>query len=363
MNHDSPDRDTGTRGRDIPDIIGENVGLRPYEDYLRFELNRSKLTADAYMSDLSQFIGHFLSDRPKRRDRTFDPREVTPNDVRAWLAALAGAGCVPRTLRRKLQSVRAYFRYLQRHGSLTVNPAADVTPARLSHPLPKFIREEEMEAILDSFDPESDDIDEVREHLVMLLLYTTGMRQAELLALRDCDVSADGRELKVTGKRDKQRVVPLSDEAYRLITRFMALRDTEAMTDDREPSTSKSPGHTAHTGQLLRTGGRNLTSRRLYDIVHCNLAGTASSARSPHVLRHSFATALLNHGADINSVKELLGHASIATTQIYTHVSIEELRRNYARAHPRARHIRRPPGSAPGADTPPAGEGDREEPT
>lgn len=298
------------------DLIAAFVG------YLRHELNRSRLTVTAYEADIRQFVA-FLE-----ASAAFDAVSVTVSDIRAWLVEMTRCGDSPRTLRRKTQSLRAFYRFLMRRSIVKTNPAADIVLAKTDRPLPQFVREEEMEQVLSADSEDEADVDSVRDHLVMLMLYSTGMRRAELLGLRDSDIDFYRGEIRVTGKRNKQRVIPMAPELADEISRYIALRDKE--TDEK---------FRVARGEYLFHGPRgHLSEKTIATVVARMLAGTSVVRKSPHVLRHTFATALLNNGAGINSVKELLGHASVATTQIYTHVSFAQMRNDYLKAHPRARH-------------------------
>lgn len=285
-------------------------------DYLRYELNRSELTISAYRHDLQQFAAFITGGKAE----SFCPADVETNDIRSWLGELAGIGNSPKTLRRKTQSVRSFFRYLRKTGLTEKNPASDIILAKTDKSLPEFVREEEMEEVLKNLNTKDDFISK-RNHLIMLLLYSTGIRRAELIGLKDRDVDFIRLEIKVTGKRMKQRIIPIGTELAECVKEYIKARDkTECCSE---------------SDYLFKGRHGGMSEKSIGNIVKSSLAGTSSSKRSPHVLRHSFATSLLNHGAEINSVKELLGHASISTTQIYTHVSFSEIKQNYNKAHPR----------------------------
>lgn len=291
--------------------------LAGFEEHLRGELGRSPLTAEAYLRDLEAFAAYMAA------PDGFAPDEVATNDVRSFLADRSRRGDTSRTLRRKTQSLRAYFRYLRRRGLTTTNPAADVVLAKPDKPLPEFVTAQQMEEILADCQPDSPDCgaDETRDALIMELLYSTGIRQAELLALRECDLNASARELRITGKRRKQRVLPVPQE---LVDKMLAYRE-ELRRQGEVPESF-----------FAGSPGKPLSKTTLYRIVHRSLAGANCPQKSPHTLRHTFATAMLNNGADLNTVKEFLGHSRLDTTQIYTHVSFAEMKRAYAGAHPRS---------------------------
>lgn len=280
---------------------------------MRYELNRSAHTVAAYTRDLTQ-----LALWTAGRCGCFDPTALTQADIRSWLRHLAASGDKPATIRRKTHAVRSLYRFMIKRGRTQSDPTEDIVLATVPRPLPDTVAERDMETVLahkDSPDSGADD-------LVIDLLYSTGMRRAELIGLRLRDYDPQRRELKVLGKRDKQRTIPLPAELCARIDRYIAYYIT--------------PDSPAESPLILRKNGRPLNNYALSRIVKEKLSTTACRKKSPHVLRHSFATAMLNHGADINTVKEFLGHASLAATQIYTHLSFGELKTNYQRAHPRA---------------------------
>ena len=314
-----------------------------FEDYLSGELNRSPLTVEAYMRDTEAFA-KFLGtscDAPMPTNASEAAESLagaTTSDVRAWLASMAQT-MTPRTIRRKTQSVRALFHYFLTLGIIESNPAADVVLTKIPKPLPTFVRDSDMEHVLspDTDGEQGSNISRrrheaesirIRDRLIVELLYATGMRRAEIITICNKDLTDTG-ELRITGKRNKQRVVPLAESTLALISEYRDARRKESgQTDDDESADAP----------LLTHKGGALTAGVVYTVVRKALAGVPAAKRSPHVLRHSFATAMLNNGASINTVKEFLGHSSLATTQIYTHVSYSELKRAYTGAHPRAKH-------------------------
>jgi len=298
----------------IPDFVS----------YLRHEQNRSPLTAEAYERDLRQFADWLTSFHPER----FEPHDVTLNDIRAWLASLARTDNSSRTLRRKAQSLRAFFRYLLKKGEIESNPAADLSLPKLPKRLPDVVRADEIERILSPIDENlrdnPDDETLMRDDLIVEMLYSLGIRRAELMAISDRDISFSAGEIKITGKRSKQRVVPVPSKLLQKIEKWQKLRDS-IWSDLPSPT------------PLLVVKGKRISPQQIYRSVKKTLASSSARKKSPHALRHSFATAMLNEGADIDSVKEFLGHASLSTTQIYTHISFAEMKQAYTSAHPRAR--------------------------
>lgn len=299
--------------------FGENMSLvDDFLSHLEVEQRCSLNTLEAYGRDLRQFAAWICgSDNPS----AFDPASVTPADVRAWLGSMGDLDMTPATLRRKAQSLRAFYRWGMRRGTFRSNPAADLSLAKLRRHLPNFIREKELEQILKT-DPE--DFASHRAHIVLSMLYSLGLRQAELLALTDDDINLAAAEVRVSGKRAKQRVLPLPPSLADEIRLWQKIRD-EHCPDMPAPRCLIA----GNDGPLSRT--------TLYRIVRDALRPTSTGRKSPHTLRHSFATAMVNHGADLDAVREMLGHTSLATTQIYTHLSLNELLSNYRHSHPRSR--------------------------
>ena len=290
--------------------------IERFLQYLRLERNLSWRTVDLYRRDLEQWSAFVATD-----GRPLDLPSITTLDLRSWLMERSSMGDCAGTLRHKVQALRALYNYLLRRGEVTTNPASQVELAKMPRPLPKFVREKTVDTVLDA-DIDQDNFTQVRDRLVVMLFYETGIRLSELIGLQDSAIDVDKCELKVRGKRDKDRIVPFGDELAAWVTRYRSLRQAV------RPS----------CGNLLVTGkGRPLYPSLIYRVVHDSLALAGGSGKlSPHVLRHTFASAMLNHGAGLNSVKELLGHESLAATQVYTHVTLSELQHNYELAHPRA---------------------------
>ena len=287
--------------------------------YIRCELNLSVHTVSSYQHDLEQWREYATGGKIE----TFEPRDVTTNDLRVWVSHLASKGLKPRSIRRKIQSVRAFYRYLNRYHKVDVNPAEELQLSKVEKKLPVYIRPSETADLLNA-NWDKDDFVATRDHLIMLMFYSTGMRCSELETLKDVNVDVDRCELKVLGKRNKERVIPFGSEMKEVIGQYRALRDDLA------------GGPTERF--FTRPTGEPMYRKLIYNIVHQELtqAGTHASRQSPHVLRHSFATDMLNNGADLNAVQQLLGHQSLATTQVYTHITYRELKLNYQHAHPRA---------------------------
>ena len=286
--------------------------------YLRYELNYSVHTVLSYGNDLRQFAD-FLA-RGDSEQLRFD--DVSTNDIREWMMCLSNAGDCQRTIRRKVQSVRALYKYMQRRGLIDNNPAAMVELAKLPKRLPSYVRSENINALLDQ-DIDLADFTAVRNKLMLMMFYETGIRRAELIGLSDVNVDASAMQIKVHGKRNKDRIVPFGSELLGWIERYRDLRSQQVTCECDE--------------FFVRTNGKPLYPSLVYKVVHDALQAAGGTDKfSPHVLRHSFASAMLNNGAQLNNVKELLGHESLAATQIYTHITFSELKDNYQSAHPRA---------------------------
>lgn len=302
-----------------------------FATYLKYEAGRSALTIRAYLDDITLLAKFVTGGNPDE----FDSLGVTTADLRAWLASMAKAKSAA-TLSRHLQSIRAFYRFMQKKGHRPDNPAQDIPSVKIGRHLPFFVKESEMEEVLESHTEEaasanalenpSDKITHLRDSLIIELLYATGMRQAELLALNDADISFPRAEVRLTGKRAKQRVIPLPPQLLEKIREWQNARDAE--WGEQYDDTGNKP--------LIATSEGRISKSTLYRTVRRMLADTSAGRKSPHTLRHTFATAMLNGGSDIHDVKEFLGHSSLATTQIYTHVSMAQIREAYAKAHPRA---------------------------
>lgn len=309
-----------------------NLQIDEFTAYLSHERGMSANTVAAYRSDLTD-LQEWLGTAPGGAPA--DASEVTAKQLRAWVMHKASDGCGPRSLKRKLSSVRSLYRYLTAYRGLTGNPAADIPVPKTPKTLPVFIPEQQSRELLDTLSEEltaaepsadADAFEAARDALIMLLLYTTGIRCSELVDLTDNSVDTFRRLLRVHGKRDKTRLVPFGSELADAIQAYRRQRDA---LFGRQPASAP---------LLLRKNGMPLYRQLVYNRVHAMLQaeGVQASRLSPHVLRHSCATDMLNHGAGLFAVQRMLGHESLATTQIYTHVALNELQQNYRAAHPRA---------------------------
>lgn len=285
---------------------------------MRYELNLSTHTVLSYKIDINQFEEFICGSDTS----LINYADVTVNDIRGWLVDMAKKKYHSSSIHRKIQALKAIFKYAQKLGEITVNPTEDIELAKIEKRLPVFIRQDAMEDILENTDPLSNDFVTVRDNLIIEMFYDTGLRRAELIDLKDYNVYFDKQEIKVHGKRDKDRIIPITALLSNKIKHYMQVRKNEVGEEYAE--------------LFVRTNGKPLYPTLVYRIVKKELADVNITKKSPHVLRHSFASAMLNNGSEINSVKELLGHESLGTTQIYTHITISELKQNYQQAHPRA---------------------------
>lgn len=285
-------------------------------NYLRHERNRSEETAKRYEISLRDFEAFFQS-----TDEGLTWASVDADIIRRWMESLMDRGNIASTVNTALSALKSFFRFAKARELVQKNPTTGLTGPKKRKPLPHFVREEQMDELLDEAEC-NDNINNVRVRTIIILLYEAGLRRAELTNLNDTDVDFAAMQLKVTGKRNKQRMVPFGEELAAQLKMYIDMRNeqlprnTEALIVDKK--------------------GNRMTGNQVYALVRKELGKvTTLKKRSPHVLRHSFATALLNNGASLEGVRQLLGHESAATTQIYTHTTFEQLKRVYKEAHPR----------------------------
>ncbi len=290
--------------------------IAAFLDYLKFEKRYSQHTLVAYQNDLEQFFAYLLSqfDAPALES-------ITPMQIRSWLAEMKEDAISSKTINRKISSLKSFFKYEIRTGILVQSPMTTIVSPKVSKRLPGFVEEADMSTLFDHVEF-GNDWKGRTERLVLLLFYNTGMRLSELINLKESQIDPSHSQLKVLGKGNKERILPVSAELMKDIQTYL--------TEKPE----KQPGiHTVFT----RENGKPLQPRTVYAFVKEQLAKvTTIQKKSPHILRHSFATHLMNNGADLNAVKELLGHSSLAATQIYTHNTIEKLKEVFQKAHPKA---------------------------
>ena len=287
-------------------------------DYLRFERNYSDKTIVEYGRDIAQFR-NFLKERG---EETFVPGDVTAEMIREWIVSLMDGGDAASSVNRKLSALRSFYKYLLKQGEVTKDPLRKITGPKRTKPLPAFVREKDMDRLLDETDF-GEGFSGCRDRLIIETFYTTGIRLSELIGLNDSDVDLSGLQLKVTGKRNKQRLIPFGDALKQSMLEYVNIRN------EQTPRTC--------SAFFVKENGERVYKALVYTIVKRNLSKVVTQKkRSPHVLRHTFATSMLNHEAELGAVKELLGHSSLATTEVYTHTTFEELKKVYKQAHPRA---------------------------
>jgi len=286
-------------------------------NYLRYERNRSPRTVQLYEENLLDFETYI-----QEVDDCLSLQTADTDMVRGWVEHLMDQGKKPTTVNLGLSAVHSFYRFALSRHLVDCDPSHSVTGPKKSKPLPQFVREAEMDSLLDEKNWKSDYIG-VRARTILLLFYETGIRLAELVGLNDDDVDFSSMQLKVTGKRDKQRIVPFGEELAASLRSYQSVRDEEV--ERHSPAL------------FLSRRGERIGRESVQTIVRNSLTGfTTLKKRSPHVLRHSFATAMLNNGSGLESVQKLLGHESLNTTEIYTHTTFEQLKRVYKEAHPRA---------------------------
>lgn len=287
--------------------------------YLRFEKARSEKTIQSYGKDLRQFEA-FLKENV---DKEHSLEQTDADMIREWVSLLMDMGFTSTSVNRKLSSLRSFFKYLIKKNIVTIDPTKKITGPKNKKVLPVFVREDEINRLLDDVEFEEGFVG-VRDKAIIETFYLTGIRLSELISIKDVDVDFYSQTVKVTGKRNKQRIIPFDDELRKTLLEYINVRN--------EVVVSQNNGFL-----FVKETGECLNKDIVYRVVKKNLSKVVTlKKRSPHVLRHSFATALLNNSAELGAVKELLGHVNIATTELYTHTTFEELKKAYSKAHPRS---------------------------
>lgn len=293
--------------------------IHSFIDYLKFEKRYSIHTIRSYQDDLIQFIDFLEMQYGQVR-----LKEVSHNYIRSWLASLKEQKITARTINRKISTLKSFFKYHLKQGSIEQTPMYNVIAPKISKRLPVFINESDTKDLICTLNNITEDWDSLNSKLIITLLYNSGMRLSELINLKETQVDNYKKQIKVLGKGNKERIIPVSNEIVALII------------DYADHKKVKFEG--ADNYLLVTPKGKKLYSKYAYNLVNKMLTGNVKTLdkKSPHVLRHTFATHLMNNGANLDAVKELLGHASLATTQIYTHSSIDKLKEVYKKAHPKA---------------------------
>ncbi len=293
------------------------IMVEEFLNYLQFELRRSPRTVDDYRTDLGCFEAFF-----KGLGDEFGWDTVDSDVIRDWMESMIDKGNKAATVCRRLSAVRSFYRFALAHRLVEYDPAHKIEPPKKSKPLPQFLKEDEINKLLDG-DMWGDDYKDVRARTIIMTFYETGVRLSELTGLNEESVDFAESQLKVTGKGNKQRIIPFGKELSEGLKYYLSVRNKEVNRLD--------------DAFFLTEKGVRMTSQQVRGEVKKHLSRVCTLKKlSPHVLRHTFATAMLNHGAGIESVKRLLGHESVSTTEIYTHTTFEQLKRIYNEAHPRA---------------------------
>ena len=294
------------------------MAIPSFLDYLLLEKNYSKLTIKAYKSDLSEF-----QDFLKSEYQIDDMDSINYALVRSWIVVLVEKGITNRTINRKITSLNSYYKFLLKIGQLTTNPLAKHKALKTSKKIQIPFSEKEVTAVLDEWHFDNS-FEGIRDKLIIELFYSTGIRRIELVELKISNIDFSKKTLKVLGKRNKERFIPLLQSVIETLKTYLDQRLKLEVIQD-----------SAYL--LLTQKGVKIYETLVYRIINEYFSLASSKVKkSPHILRHSFATHLLNQGADLNAVKELLGHSSLAATQVYTHNSISELKKVYLKAHPRS---------------------------
>ena len=298
-------------------ITEQYPSINTFLNYLKFEKRYSPHTIISYETDLGQFFAYLQSQYP---DTAIN--EIKPILIRSWLATLKGEEDLSaKSINRKISSLKSFFKYQLKLGAIVQTPMTTIVSPKISKRLPVFVEENHIDTLLTHVQF-TDDWKGKTEKLVIELLYATGMRLSELINLKETQIDAAYQQIKVVGKGNKERIIPISNELLQSIKSYIT----------HKPSTENSIANL-----FITNNGKPLQPRTVYGFVKQYLGlVTTVQKKSPHILRHSFATHLMNNGADLNAVKELLGHSSLAATQVYTHNTIEKLKEVYKKAHPKA---------------------------
>ena len=286
-------------------------------DYLRYEKNRSELTVDSYANDLESFEAYF-----KGLDDQLTWQSVDADVIRDWMEYMMDKGNRATSINRRLSALRSFFRFALARHLIDRDPSRLIKGPKKSKPLPQFVKEDEMDRLLDDV-AWGDSFEEVRTRAILMVFYETGIRLSELVGLNETSVDMETCQIRVLGKRRKMRVIPFGEELRHALYIYNKVR-------------ARKVGQGSSAFFVTADGARMNGGQVRYEVRRQLAKVSTLHKRSPHVLRHSFATAMLNHDAGLESVKKLLGHASLATTEIYTHTTFEQLKRVYTKAHPRA---------------------------
>ena len=292
--------------------------IQTFIDYIKFQKRYSEYTVRSYQDDLIQFFDYLELQFGK-----ILPAEINHNHIRSWLASLKERDITSKTINRKISSLKSFFKYLVKTGVLKQTPMSKIVTPKISKRLPDFIKVDDAEKLTNSL-VNTEDWKSLNTKMLITLFYNTGMRLSELINLKESQVDFYKRQIKVLGKGNKERIIPVSPDIIRMIKDYIQQKRKEfEHADDKLLVTEK---------------GKKMYPKYAYLIVRSFLGSEVKTLdkKSPHILRHSFATHLSNNGADLNAIKDLLGHSSLAATQVYTHNTIEKLKNVYKKAHPKA---------------------------
>lgn len=291
--------------------------VKEFLQYINTEKRYSQHTLKSYQNDLEQFTEYY-----KVSYEEDDLRKADYHIIRSWLAQLVQSGISPSSVNRKMSSLRSFFNYLIKQGVISINPMMKIQSLKSKKRIPVFLEMDKTEFLFEKIEF-GNDYKGSRDKIILEILYMTGIRLSELINIKDRDIDFSKKMLKVLGKRNKERLIPLSHSTLKQITNYINVRENEFFKNE--------------SYLLLTNKGEKLYAKFVYRLVnkYINMISTIDK-KSPHVFRHTFATHLLNKGADLNAIKELLGHANLSATQIYTHNTIEKLKTIYKHAHPKA---------------------------
>jgi integrase/recombinase XerC len=299
-------------------LNNDSAEIQSFIDYLKFEKRYSAHTIISYHTDLLAFYTYL-----KKTFGDHQLTDITPSFIRSWLADLKGQKLTSKSINRKISSLRSYFKYYLKRGAITTMPTLNIVTPKISRRLPSFIKETEAKQLLDTLSVSTEDWKTLNAKMLVSLFYATGMRLSELINLKEKQLDMARSQVRVLGKGNKERIIPISGELKQIILDY---RGQKRKTFEN-----------SEEFLLVTEKGKRLYPKYAWLLVNkCLGQASTLDKKSPHVLRHSFATHLMNHGADLNAVKELLGHASLAATQVYTHNTIEKLKDVHKKAHPRA---------------------------
>jgi len=303
-------------------LPNETDFLQEFLNYLTFQKRYSKHTIISYQNDLDSFFKFLLTEY-----KITAVNEITPALIRTWLASLKENKASSKTINRKISSLKSFFKYQLRMKRISVSPVSPVTSLKISRRLPSFIEQNDLNKFLNELKKNNSSeatLKEKTDFLIFEILYQTGIRRSELINLKETDIDQYSATIKVLGKGNKERIIPVNNQLIKLIGDYISDKKIEFPGLDQQ-------------ALLVNKDGKELYPKYIYNLVKEKLGKVSTSERkSPHVLRHSFATHLTNNGAQINAIKELLGHSSLAATQIYTHNSIEKLKEIHRQAHPKS---------------------------